>query len=254
MDNSSRASFVKSPLVVATVLFGVAISFVAFIVTQKFYQIHGGANTITVTGSTQRVITSDVARWSASFSRTVAPDQIKSGTDQIKSDTQAVMAYLKAQGIQDADLTLDPLSITSNTSDKTDSAGNSTQVFTGYTITQSFSVKSNDIAAVGKAATNSGSLIANGILFQTSNPEYYYSKLPELKIELLNGATQDAKARAETLAQNTGSHLGGLRSAIMGVTQITAEDSSDISEDGSYDTSSINKEVTVVVHATFFVK
>ncbi len=252
MENSKpmfRWSFIA-----ATTIFSVAIVLVAMIVTARLYLLHGGPNSITVTGSTQQVITSDVATWRASFSRTVGPDGMKTGTDQIKSDTAKVTAYLKAQGIADEEVSLDPLSISINDNNKVDSNGDSSQVFTGYTITQSFSVNSNDIAKVGKAATNSGSLIADGILFQTSSPEYYYSKLADLKIQLLNAATQDAKNRAQKIAENTGSELGGLRSATMGVTQITAENSSDVSEEGYYDTSSIRKEATVVVHATFLVK
>lgn len=254
MENTPARNPVLNPLVVATLVFGIAMAIVAVIVTGRLYTIHGDANTITVTGSAQQTITSDVADWSASFSRTVDPNSIKLGTDEIKTDTAAVLAYLHTQGISDDEITMDPLNIQSNYSNQTDDKGNSSQVFTGYTLTQSFTVESNDIASIGKAATNSGSLIASGILFQTQAPDYYYSKLADLKIQLLSAATQDAKSRADKLAQNTGSTLGGLRSATMGVTQVTAENSSDVSDSGYYDTTSIKKQATVVVHATFFAK
>lgn len=256
MENSVESTFAarKPMLVVATVIFSFALIVVAFILSGRWYQIRGGANTITVTGSAQKVITSDVAKWRGSFYRSVGPSDIKVGTDQIKKDTQFVMSFLHDHNIDDSRITVDPLSISSNYVTDFDSRGNSSQVFSGYTITQSFTVESGDIASVGKAATDSGALIADGILFQTSNPEYYYTKLADLKIEMLNTATQDARNRAEKIAENSNSTLGKLRTASMGVTQITPENSSDISDYGYYDTSSIDKQVTVIVHSVFFVR
>ena len=252
MEQTTKSS--KNVLLLATAIFSLALIVSATVLATYLYQFHAGPNTITVTGSTQQVITSDVAQWNGSFSRTVGTDGVKTGTDEIAKDTSDVIAYLHANKITDDEITLDPLSITTNYNTDTDSQGHSTQVFTGYTITQGFTVQSNDITKIGKAATGSGSLIAQGILFQTSSPVYYYSKLADLKIQLLSAATQDAKSRAQKVADNTNSSLGKLRSAYMGVTQITAENSSDVSEDGYYDTSSIKKDVTVVVHATFFVQ
>ena len=252
MEQTTKTS--RNGLLLATAIFSFAIFASATVLATYLYQFHAGPNTITVTGSTQQTITSDVAQWSGSFSRTVGTDGVKTGTDEIAKDTADVIAYLHANKITDDQITLDPLSISTNYNTDTDSQGRSTQVFSGYTITQSFEVESNDIASIGKAATASGSLIAQGILFQTSNPSYYYSKLADLKIQLLSSATQDAKSRAQKVADNTNSSLGKLRSATMGVTQITSPNSSDISESGYYDTSSIKKDVTVIVHATFFVQ
>lgn len=249
----TNAHPVKNHLVVAVTIFSVAMIIVASVIAGHLYQAHSGPNTITVTGSTQQVITSDEAQWQASFYRTVSPDGIKLGTTEIKNDTAAVLAYLHANGITDDQIALDPLSIGQNYSNSYDEKGNSSQVFTGYTISQSFTVQSNDIDAIGKAATNSGSLIAGGILFQTSAPQYYYSKLADLKIQLVSAAAADAKNRAQKIADNSGSTLGGLRSASMGIVQITPVNSSDVSEDGYYDTSSIKKQVTIIVHETFFV-
>ena len=67
------------------------------------------------------------------------------------------------------------------------------------------------------------------------------------------GAAKDAKERAERIAQSTGNSIGAVRSAKMGVLQITAADSTDVSDYGVYDTSTIEKDMTAVVNVSFAV-
>jgi len=72
-----------------------------------------------------------------------------------------------------------------------------------------------------------------------------------LKIEMLGQAALDAKARAQQIASSTGNQVGGLRAAEMGVLQITPPDSSEVTGYGVNDTSSLEKDITAVVHMTF---
>lgn len=253
MEQVSYKDLLKNPMIVTACVLGVASLLFAGIVMGKLYQVKSGPNTISVTGSTRKIITSDVVKWSASFSRDVGTEGMKDGTDLINKDTKTVTAFLTSNGIKPEEVLFNPLEISTDYVSSTDANGRSSQILSGYTLTQRFSVNSQNIDQVTKAATNSGSLIANGVYFQTSSPEYYYSKLQDLKVELLSSATRDARSRAEQIAKNSNSSLGGLRTASMGITQITSENSSDISDSGYYDTSSIKKEVMIIVHATFFV-
>lgn len=254
MELPSYKELFRNPIVVTAVILGVASLAFAGVVMGRLYQLKSGPNTIAVTGSTRKIVVSDVVKWSASFSRNVGTEGMKEGTELIKKDTKVVNDFLTSNGVKPEEVIFNPLEINTEYSMSTDASGRSTQILSGYTLTQRFAVHSSNIDQVTKAATNSGSLIASGVFFQASSPEYYYSKLQELKVELLSVATQDARSRAEQIAKNSDSSLGGLRAASMGVTQITPENSSDISDSGYYDTSSIRKEVMIIVHATFFVK
>ncbi len=84
-------------------------------------------------------------------------------------------------------------------------------------------------------------------------PEYHYTKIAELKKEMLAEAAKDAKQRAEQIASSTGSSIGTVRSARMGVMQITPADSNDVSDSGMNDTSSLEKDITAVVNVSFAV-
>jgi hypothetical protein len=71
---------------------------------------------------------------------------------------------------------------------------------------------------------------------------------------MLGEAAKDAKTRAERIAASTGNTIGNVRSARMGVLQITAADSTEVSDMGIYDTSSVDKDITAVVNIGFAVE
>jgi hypothetical protein len=96
-------------------------------------------------------------------------------------------------------------------------------------------------------------LINQGILIESMAPQYLFTEMGNLKIEMLAEAAKDAKKRAEQIAQSTGSSIGSVRTARMGVLQITPADSTDVSGEGMNDTSSIDKDITAVVNIGFAV-
>ena len=98
-------------------------------------------------------------------------------------------------------------------------------------------------------------LIESGIEISSLEPSYFYTKLSELKIDLLAKASADAKKRAETIAGNSGSTLGKLLKADMGVFQITAPNSNeDFSYGGAFNTSSKNKKASITIRTNFAIK
>jgi len=94
-------------------------------------------------------------------------------------------------------------------------------------------------------------LMEQGLVIWTEGLEYYYTELPDLRVELLKGAVQDARRRAQTAAENGGSRLGKMKSVSAGVIQVLPPLSTDVSGDGRYDTSTIEKDVMTTVHARF---
>lgn len=71
---------------------------------------------------------------------------------------------------------------------------------------------------------------------------------------MLSDAIKDAKARAEKIAGSSGKRVGIIKSASAGVVQVLSPNSIDISDYGTYDTSSIEKEIMVTVKALFTIR
>jgi hypothetical protein len=94
-------------------------------------------------------------------------------------------------------------------------------------------------------------LIEQDVAFLSQQPSYHYTRIDELKIEMLAKATENAKQRAASMVQATGNRIGLMRSARMGVFQITPVLSTDISDWGINDTSTLEKKVMAVVSVKF---
>ncbi|MBK9155398.1 MAG: SIMPL domain-containing protein [Chloracidobacterium sp.] len=208
-----------------------------------------GDEAITVTGSAKRRITSDLVVWSAGVSAQ-AP-QLADSYRQLADSIPRIKQYLQSKGIPEDQMTVSAIS--TMTLKRRDSDGNETAEITGYSLTQQIEVRSNDVQKVAQVAREATELINQGILIESTPPKYYYTKIGDLKVEMLGEAAKDAKDRAEKIASSTGNSIGAVRSARMGVLQITAADSTDVSDYGVYDTSTIEKDMTAVVNVSFAV-
>lgn len=229
---------------------GIALIVTGFLVSNAFYKIKGLENTIAVTGSAKKNVTSDLVKWTSSFSRNIDINGLKSGYAFMKKDLEAVKAYLKTNGINEEAYTISPVFV-ENVYDYQKQGGSQ---LVGYILRQNIIVQSADLQKITKLAQDVSPLINQGIIFSTQSLEYFYTKLPEARIELLAEATKDAKNRAEKIAQSTGSKVAALRSASAGVIQVLQPNSIDVSDYGSYDTSTIEKEITAVIRVSFSLK
>jgi hypothetical protein len=127
-------------------------------------------------------------------------------------------------------------------------------VHTGYTINRSVVVRSSEIEKLTTLANNTGPLSGTDYTVTSGGLELTYSKLDEMRVKLLTNAIKDATERANAIAFESGRTVGSLRNATGGVVQVLAADGVEISDYGSYDTSSLNKEVMVTVRASFELK
>ena len=120
--------------------------------------------------------------------------------------------------------------------------------FLGYVLTQSLQINSNDVEKVETVSREITELLNKGIQFYSQAPRYYYTKLADLKIEMISKATADAKTRAEQIAANSGGKLGKLISAKMGIFQITGQNSNeDYSWGGTFNTESKEKTASITM-------
>ncbi|MCM8820102.1 MAG: SIMPL domain-containing protein [Candidatus Omnitrophica bacterium] len=205
---------------------------------------------ITVTGSAEKKIISDYIVWKAEFSRR-APE-LKAAYATLQEDLKKVKEYLTSQGVKDDELVILP--VNTKVLYKKNEKGYDTNEIEGYLLSQGIEVKSYDVKKIDEVSRQSTELITQDIQFISQAPEYFYTKLAELKIEMLAKATEDAKQRAISMAKSTGNKIGAIRSAKMGVFQITPVTSTDVSWYGENDTSSLEKKIMAVVTASFAIE
>lgn len=237
-----------APLIIAlSVITGV------FILGNAYKYKFKTTETISVTGLAETNFTSDQIVWTGNYSRKTM--DLKSAYAQLKEDESKIRAYLKGKGVTDAEMVFSAISIDKEFESRYDDNGRVTgSEFTGYNLKQNVTVDSKDIEKVEKISREVTELIESGIEFNSSSPSYYYTKLSELKIDLLAKASADAKQRAETIAKNSGSGLGSIKKANMGVFQITGQNSDeDYSYGGAFNTSSKNKTASITIKIEYAV-
>lgn len=123
----------------------------------------------------------------------------------------------------------------------------------GYELSQAVEVVSGDVDRVSRVARDVTQLIEAGVYVQSTAPEYIYANLGSVKVRLVGDATADARARAEQVAHRSGGQLGPLISASVGVVQVNAANQSSESY-ASYDRTSIDKDVMLVVRTMFLLE
>jgi hypothetical protein len=216
-----------------------------FLRVMKFWQ-----HTITVKGSAQETIKSDYIVWDCTFTRRGA--SLQTAYKALKGDLEKVLAYMVSKQVGKNDMHINQINTTRvYQKDKDDQ---DTNIVDSYVLSQSIEIRSKDIDKIDNLSHQSTELIDQGINFESAVPSYFYNKIDALKVELLAKATQNAKLRAESIVGSVGNKILALQSAKMGVFQITPVTSTQISDYGSDDTTSLEKKVMIVINASFSIE
>ncbi len=204
---------------------------------------------ITVTGSARVEAKADKAVWPLN-AEYVAPTQ-SVAVSKVGVAVDALVKYLTNGGIPSDAIEFGSVSAYPQEEWVN---GSSTGRITSYRASRSVTVRTDDVNLVLKLSTNLGSLLETGINVSNYGPQYYVSKLSELRPELLKEAMQDARLRANSIVEATGGKVGNVMSVRSGPFQVTSPDSVDTSAGGFYDTATIDKTITSTVTVVFKVK
>jgi hypothetical protein len=226
--------------------------------------------TLDITGSARKVFTSDLITWSATI--TTKDADLATAYAKLKKDEEAVREFLLGRQIKAEEIVFSAITTSRKfhqdiipgtaaspgTATTPPTAATPPQVITTdkvevYTLTQTVTIASREITKAAAASRDITSLIEKGVEVDSGAPAYIYTKLAELKVDMLAEATKDATNRALQITTNTRASLGKLVDAKMGVMQINPVYTSGVSDTGNNDTTSLEKEITAIVHTRFLV-
>ena len=208
------------------------------------------AKAITVKGFAERQIKSDFAIWSVRL--TVRSTLLPSAYAKMEKDLAKVLLSLKEKGVGMEFIQVS--SVTLNVKYSRSDRGFETNTVESYELCQTVEIRTPDVALVDRLSREITALIKDGVELTSQPPGFYYTKLEGLKVAMLGEAAQDARLRAETIAEKSGARAGKLLSAQQGVFQITPVYSSESSGEGMFDTSSVEKTIRAILTATYSLK
>ncbi|HEY4696114.1 MAG TPA: SIMPL domain-containing protein [Candidatus Hydromicrobium sp.] len=237
----------SNKIIYFAIILGICLIISALIGSFTFYKVRSPEDTLSVTGSVRERVTSDIVKWTSNFSRTVPVEELGSGYQMMQNDQRLVLNFFEDNGFTEEDLIISPVFMEQlYLYDPNAPKENA--------LRQTVEIQSTDVEKITSMAKNIQRLIDQGVIFSTQSLEYYYSKLVELRIELIPDAINDAKLRAQKIAEGSGKKIGVIKSANLGVVQVLPVNSTEVSDWGTYDTSTIEKEVMIPVTVIFTLK
>lgn len=168
---------------------------------------------VTVRGLAERDVTADLATWTISYS--ASSTNLAQAQAKVRGDTQSIEAFFKELGFPADALQPTGANVSSYTNDSV----------TTYTVRQRLALRTNDISRAQRAVARQFDLVGRGVFLEEgSGMSYTFTKLNEIKPEMVAEATKDARASAEQFAQDSGADVGSIRQATQGYFSIEARD------------------------------
>ena len=205
--------------IIAVAIFSVAMIIAAFVGVSAIRTFKTNPRTVSVKGMSSRDFTSDLAVWNFYISNHSAT--ALDGYKAIEAQRATVVAFLKGLGVTDEEMSMGSVESSEKLNGYwSQSAQRYIEEKDGYNVQQQITITSSDVMKVDKLSKSVGDLIAQGITVTSNMPEYYFTGLAGLKLEMLGDAAKDARERAEKIAGESNSRVSGLKSSNMGVFHI----------------------------------
>lgn len=236
------------------VIFGIAIIISSVFLGKAYVDRAKADGEILVTGLGEKDFSSDLIVWEGSFK--ADNYDLKQAYLNLERDKQIIKSYLLEKGVKEENLVFSAVNSRQQTRRKYSAGGDYVgEEFVGYQLSQSVQIESGEVAKIEKISREITELLNQGVNFYSESPRYYYTKLADLKIEMISKATEDARIRAEKIAEFSGGKLGKLSSAKMGVFQITGQNSDEsYSWGGTFNTNSKEKTASITMKLVYEVE
>lgn len=228
-------------------IIAIGLLFVGFFPGYYYYHSKFNYNAVTVKGLAEQDVMADLAIWEIKFVAT-GNDLMKTKND-LEKQTDAVIGFLHDNGFDDNEIEMG--GVETNDLMANPYRGNEA-VTSRFILTKSMTVRSNQVQNVAETYTKTGDLISSGVVFENrydSPISYVFTKLNDIKPQMLETATKNARQAALEFAKSSDSRVGKIHSANQGVFSILPRDNANAPE-----SQQINKKVRVVATVEYFLE
>ncbi|WP_299020083.1 SIMPL domain-containing protein [uncultured Photobacterium sp.] len=237
MDNNQKG------LIFLGIFLAIGLSIAGYFISQTIYNSKVALNTAEAKGLAERRVRADTATWELVFSVTgKSKGELPKLYAEAEQRQKVIIDLLKEKGFKESEIEIGVIDYYPE--EYRDDKQN--LVDQKHSLIGSIVVNTHDVELVSKVRANVNTLIAQGIDIENRAPAYLFTKLNDIKPEMLREATKNARVAANEFAQNAGVNVGGIRSARQG--SFFIKDAGN-----SYgDTEKIEKDVRVVTTITFY--
>lgn len=235
-------STVSNRQLAAALIVAVGLTLSGWFVGNGFYKSRLGNRFVTVKGVSEKEVEADLALWPLRF--TAASNDLGKAQGQIDKNIAKTLEFLDSRGVDTSQAERQGLRVNDAMADPYRSGPISSR----FTVTETLMVRSSDPVTVLEAGqqigelVNAGVVVSSGQEYQGGGPTFLFTRLNDLKPEMIAEATARAREAAEQFAADSGSDLQGIRQANQGVFVILPRDQAP----GIMEHTQLNKTVRVV--------
>ena len=204
-------------------ILAVALVLMGGLVGRGLNSISEGERVITVKGLAEKEIPADKVTWPLVYH--ILGNDLNTIYEQINADNQTIVGYLKESGITDEEISINAPEITDKEANIYDDGR---PMRNRYNVTSIITVTSKKIEIVRKLIANQKELLKKGIAIVTQEYshtiKYEFTSLNEIKPDMIEEATKNARMSAEKFAKDSESELGKIKCANQGQFVITDRD------------------------------
>lgn len=212
----------KNTLIISISLI-ISFAIVSFIGSNAVLEHKSMERSVTVKGLSEREYIADTVIWPIQF--TAASNDLSEIYETMEASNKKVIAFLREKGIETDEISSSAPSITDKSAQR---YGSSQPAEFRYTATQAITVYSNKVEQVRSVMGDLADLGKEGIVLSSDDyqaqPEYLFTRLNEVKPEMIEEATKKAREVAEKFAIDSNSQLGKIKQARQGQFSISARD------------------------------
>ena len=175
---------------------------------------------VTAKGLSEREVLADKAVWSISYS--VTGNNLEYLYGALPSKKDAMVKFFLTNGILKEEM-IDTPSTATDRSTWYDWASkqNTTD---RYELTGHMSIVSKDVEKLRQLQLRQLDLIQQGVVLESSYINYEYTGLNDLKPEMVEEATRNARVVAQKFAEDAGAKLGSIKSARQGQFEVVSDE------------------------------
>lgn len=207
-----------------SLIVGVCIAVAGISIGLGFYKGRANDRYVTVKGLAEREVSADLAIWPIIFN--VADNNLASLHSGIDMSRRTITDYLIESGFQEEDISYSAPKITDTEAQQHYGAERRSQY--RYIAQAAVTTRTQDVQLVRKTMESSGKLVGKGVVLAAQsweNPtEFLFTALNEIKPQMIEEATKDARKAAEKFAKDSGSKVGKIRHATQGYFSIQDRD------------------------------
>jgi len=199
----------------AALLLGIGLALAGWFVGHGFEEGRRSDRVVTVKGVAEREVDADIALWPIRFVST--DDDLARAETRIQASQAATRAFLLRHGIDSSAVEVNGLEVTDVYANPYQSGA----VRSRYIVSEALMVRSDAPRTIQKASEAEGELVEAGVVLSASGgsrngPTYLFTRLNDIKPAMIAEATASARAAAEQFAHDSGSRVGGIRTASQG--------------------------------------